>query len=53
MDGRDMAAAQGLPAAFERYEVFKNGAWEKVTNGIPTDKDRIRFEGFAAEGGPI
>lgn len=53
MDGRDMAAAQGLPAAFERYEVFKNGAWETVTNGIPTDKDRIRFEGSAAEDGPI
>lgn len=44
MDSSDIATANGLPCAFEHYELFKNGTWVKVTNGIPTDKDRIRFQ---------
>lgn len=44
MDSDDIATANGLPCAFEEYELFKSGEWQKVTNGIPTDKDRIRFE---------
>lgn len=43
MDSCDMSTANGLPCAFEQYEVFQNGEWKKVVNGIPTDKDRIRF----------
>lgn len=43
MDSSNIATANGLPCAFEEYELFKNGTWEKVTNGIPTSKDRIRF----------
>lgn len=43
MDSRSVATANGLPCAFEEYELFKNNKWEKVTNGIPTNKDRIRF----------
>lgn len=43
MDSNDISAAHGLPCAFEQYEVFQDGEWKKVTNGIPTDKDRIRF----------
>lgn len=43
MDSSDIATANGLPCAFEEYEVFQNSEWEKVMNGIPTDKDRIRF----------
>ena len=43
MDSSNIATANGLPCAFEEYELFKNGKWEKVVNGIPTDKDRIRF----------
>lgn len=43
MDSSDIATAKGLPCAFEQYELFKNGTWEKVNNGIPTNKDRIRF----------
>ena len=42
MDSIDIATANGLPCAFEEYELFQNGAWVKVTNGIPTNKDRIR-----------
>lgn len=43
MDSNDLSAANGLPCAFEQYEVFQDGEWRKVVNGIPTDKDRIRF----------
>ena len=43
MDSSDISIANGLPCAFEEYELFKNGTWERVTEGIPTNKDRIRF----------
>ena len=43
MDSSDIATANGLPCAFERYEVFQDGEWQEVVNSIPTDKDRIRF----------
>ena len=43
MDSSDIATANGLPCAFEQYEVLRNGEWQVVNNGIPTDKDRIRF----------
>lgn len=43
MDRRDIHSAQGIPCAFKQYEVFRNGRWETVTNGIPTDMDRIRY----------
>lgn len=44
MDSSNIATANGLPCAFEEYELFKNAVWEKVTNGIPTSKDRIRLQ---------
>lgn len=43
MDSRDIVTAKGLPCAFEKYEIFKDGEWQEVVNGIPKDKDRIRF----------
>jgi len=43
MDSSNIATANGLPCAFEEYELFQNGTWEKVINGIPTDKDRVKF----------
>ncbi len=43
MDSSDICTANGLPCAFEQYEVFQDGKWQKVVNGIPKDKDRIRF----------
>ncbi len=43
MDSSDITTANGLPCAFETYEVCQNGEWKSVNNGIPTDKDRIRF----------
>ena len=43
MDSTDILTANGLPCAFEQYEVFQDGEWQKEVNGIPTNKDRIRF----------
>ncbi|MCL2343949.1 MAG: M23 family metallopeptidase [Firmicutes bacterium] len=43
MDSSDISTANGLPCAFEQYDVFKGGEWEKAVDSIPTDKDRIRF----------
>lgn len=43
MDSSDILTANGLPCAFEQYELFQDGEWQKVFNGIPSDKDRIRF----------
>ncbi|GAU80007.1 M23 family metallopeptidase [Fusibacter sp. 3D3] len=43
MDSDDILSARGLPCAFEQYELFKDGKWEKVYNGIPTDQDKIRY----------
>lgn len=44
MDSCDLSTAKGLPCAFAQYEVFQDGAWKTVTDGIPKSKDRIRFE---------
>lgn len=43
MDSDDIENANGLPCAFERYEVLRNGEWQEVYNSIPSHKDRIRF----------
>ncbi len=45
MDSIDIATANGLPCAFEEYELFKSDTWVRVTNGIPQNKDRIRSTG--------
>lgn len=42
MDSSDITIAKGLPCAFEEYEVFRNGKWMIVQDGIPTNTDRIR-----------
>jgi hypothetical protein len=43
MDSRDIITANGLPCAFEKYEVFQDDEWQEVANGNPTNKDKIRF----------
>lgn len=43
MDSCDITVANGLPCAFEEYEVYQNGEWCTIENGIPTSRDRIRF----------
>jgi murein DD-endopeptidase MepM/ murein hydrolase activator NlpD len=48
MDSDDLNVAKGTPCAFRDYEVFKDGAWRRVDRGIPSDKDRIRYNGQPA-----
>lgn len=45
MDSANILTAQGLPCAFEAYDRFQDGAWQKVVNGIPGERERIRFLG--------
>lgn len=42
MDHPDPWKAQGIPCRFREYEVFQEGAWHLVQNGIPRATDRIR-----------
>jgi murein DD-endopeptidase MepM/ murein hydrolase activator NlpD len=42
MDHPDPKKAQGLLCCFRAYEVFQDGAWRPVQNGIPKSTDRIR-----------
>jgi murein DD-endopeptidase MepM/ murein hydrolase activator NlpD len=42
MDHQDPRQAQGILCCFREYEVFQQGRWQVVENGIPKAKDRIR-----------
>jgi murein DD-endopeptidase MepM/ murein hydrolase activator NlpD len=42
MDHPDPRQARGILCCFRDYEVFDDGAWRAVRNGIPKDTDRIR-----------
>jgi murein DD-endopeptidase MepM/ murein hydrolase activator NlpD len=42
MDNPDPRRAQGIPCCFRDYEVFFEGGWRPVRNGIPRHTDRIR-----------
>lgn len=42
MDHRDPRQAQGVLCCFREYEVFDQGDWRTVQNGIPKATDRIR-----------
>ena len=43
MDSSDLLSAKGIPCAFEQYDLYQNGKWKTVYKGVPSDKDRIRF----------
>ena len=43
MDNADLLKAKGIPCVFEKYEVLQGEQWETITNGVPSDKDVIRF----------
>lgn len=42
MDDIDPMVAKGVPCAFRSYEVFRDGAWHQMHDGIPGRSDRIR-----------
>lgn len=42
MDAVDPLTAQGVPCAFEAYEVWRDDAWVPVSEGIPGRGDRAR-----------
>ena len=42
MDGHILMKAKGVPCCFKEYELFNNGEWNKVIDGIPGRYDRIR-----------
>jgi hypothetical protein len=42
MDREDPRRAQGIPCCFRGYEVWREGAWRPVENGIPGHRERIR-----------
>ncbi|WP_350343205.1 M23 family metallopeptidase [Proteinivorax tanatarense] len=44
MDSADMSIAKGIPCAFSNYEIFDNGKWLSVKDGVPSNKDRLRLE---------
>ncbi|MGO9415752.1 MAG: M23 family metallopeptidase [Syntrophobacteraceae bacterium] len=43
MDGANILEAQGLPCRFKEYESFHNGAWSRVTDGIPGMREFVRY----------
>ena len=46
MDSCNLLKTKGIPFVFEKYEILNNGSWKYVYNCIPTDKDRIRYNGI-------
>lgn len=44
MDSPDMNHTNGLPCAFEEYQIYRDGKWEKIYDGIPKSTDRVLFE---------
>jgi murein DD-endopeptidase MepM/ murein hydrolase activator NlpD len=42
MDDPDPLTARGVPCAFRAYEVWRDGAWQRVEDSIPTSTERIR-----------
>ena len=43
MDSSDLLTAKGLPCAFKAYEVYEQGRWKCVFNGIPRYNERFRY----------
>ena len=42
MDHQDPRQSQGILCCFREYEVFYQGRWQVIQNGIPKSTDRIR-----------
>ena len=41
MDRPNLLEAKGLPCCFKNYQLYKQGKWEPVTNGVPGKRERI------------
>lgn len=52
MDSLDPMEAKGVPCAFRAYDVWRDGAWQPVRDGVPGKADRVRVRdpATAAEG---
>lgn len=44
MDNANLLLAQGVACAFSRYELYEDGVWQEVINGVPKSSDRVRYE---------
>jgi murein DD-endopeptidase MepM/ murein hydrolase activator NlpD len=42
MDSADLLTARGIPCSFRSYEVWHDGAWRTVRDGVPKRTDRMR-----------
>ena len=42
MDSPDIVTARGVPCAFSRLEVERDGRWELAEDVVPRRADRIR-----------
>jgi hypothetical protein len=42
MDAEDPRRAQGIPCCFRTYEVWREGGWQPVRNGVPGHTEIIR-----------
>ena len=42
MDSLDVMRARGIPCAFRRYDVERDGSWMPIRNGIPGHRQRLR-----------
>lgn len=45
MDCEDPFQAEGVLCAFREYEIFQQGRWEKINNGMPKLLESIRYGG--------
>ncbi|HEX6417533.1 MAG TPA: M23 family metallopeptidase [Acidimicrobiales bacterium] len=45
MDAADPLRARGVPCAFARYLVRRDGRWETVADGVPQRRERVRSTG--------
>ncbi len=45
MDSSDLLSARGIPCVFQEYDLYQDGQWKTVFKSIPSDKDRMRFNG--------
>jgi len=45
MDNPDAFIAKGIPCSFKKYELYKQGKWITVRNGIPKNDEIVRYNG--------